>query len=136
MRHVLDEALALKAERRDAVPIAGGTDLMVELNFDRRRPDALLDLKGVPELAGWERVNGSIRIGAGVTFTRIIKELGQLVPGLAIAVRTVGSPQSRNRGTLSGQLGTASPAGDALPPLVSVDATVENASTRANAPSR
>ena len=84
----------------------------------------------MPELAGWERVNGSIRIGAGVTFTRIIKELGQLVPGLAIAVRTVGSPQSRNRGTLGGQLGTASPAGDALPPLVSVEATVENASTR------
>jgi CO/xanthine dehydrogenase FAD-binding subunit len=85
VRHVLGEALALKAERRDAVPIAGGTDLMVELNFDRRRPDALRDLKGVPELAGWERVNGSIRIGAGVTFTRIIMELGQLVPGLAIA---------------------------------------------------
>jgi CO/xanthine dehydrogenase FAD-binding subunit len=124
------ETLALKAERPDAVPIAGGTDLMVELNFDRRRPDALLDLCGVSELAEWEQVDGSVRIGAGVPFTRIIDELAPLVPGLAIAARTVGSPQIRNRGTLGGQLGTASPAGDALPPLVSVDATIEIASTR------
>lgn len=125
-----EQALALKAERPDAVPIAGGTDLMVELNFDRRRPDALLDLNGVCELTGWERVNGDVRIGAGMPFTRIIGEVGPWVPGLAIAARTVGSPQIRNRGTLGGQLGTASPAGDALPPLVSVDATVEIASTR------
>lgn len=125
-----DEALAAKADRVEAVPIAGGTDLMVELNFDRRRPAALLDLNGVAELNEWERVNASVRIGAGMPFTRIIGELGPLVPGLAIASRTVGSPQIRNRGTLGGQLGTASPAGDALPPLVSVDATVEIASTR------
>ncbi|MGH8959995.1 MAG: FAD binding domain-containing protein [Jatrophihabitantaceae bacterium] len=124
------QALVAKAERPEAVPIAGGTDLMVELNFDRRRPAAMLDLNGVGELAEWERVNGSVRIGAGVPFTRIINEVGPLVPGLAIAARTVGSPQIRNRGTLGGQLGTASPAGDALPPLVSVDATVEIASTR------
>jgi CO/xanthine dehydrogenase FAD-binding subunit len=114
----------------EAVPIAGGTDLMVELNFDRRRPDALLDLSGVPELREWERTDHVVRIGSGVPFTRIIDEAGSLVPGLAIASRTVGSPQIRNRGTLGGQLGTASPAGDALPPLVSVDATVEVASLR------
>jgi CO/xanthine dehydrogenase FAD-binding subunit len=125
-----DEALAAKADCPAAVPIAGGTDLMVELNFDRRRPDALLDLNAVAELAEWERVDGVVRIGAGVSFTRIIAEVGSLVPGLAIASRTVGSPQIRNRGTLGGQLGTASPAGDALPPLVSVDAMVEVASVR------
>jgi CO/xanthine dehydrogenase FAD-binding subunit len=125
-----DEALAAKADCPDAVPISGGTDLMVELNFDRRRPDALLDLNGVAELTQWERVDDVVRIGAGVSFTRIIAEVGPLVPGLAIAARTVGSPQIRNRGTLGGQLGTASPAGDALPPLVSVDAMVEVASVR------
>ncbi|PZS37012.1 MAG: carbon monoxide dehydrogenase [Pseudonocardiales bacterium] len=125
-----DEALAAKAEHPDAVPISGGTDLMVDLNFDRRRPDALLDLNGVAALAEWERVDGHVRIGAGVPFTRIIDEIGPLVPGLAIASRTVGSPQIRNRGTLAGNLATASPAGDALPPLVVADATVEVASTR------
>jgi CO/xanthine dehydrogenase FAD-binding subunit len=124
------EALAAKAEFPDCVPIAGGTDLMVELNFDRRRPQALLDLTRVPELAGWERVDGSVRIGAGLPFTRIVREIGALLPGLAIAARTVGSPQIRNRGTLGGQLGTASPAGDAVPPLVSVDASVEISSVR------
>jgi CO/xanthine dehydrogenase FAD-binding subunit len=124
------EALAAKAAHPAAVPIAGGTDLMVDLNFDRRRPEALLDLNGVPELHDWERLDDDVRIGAGVSFTRIIAEAGALVPGLAIASRTVGSPQIRNRGTLGGQLGTASPAGDALPPLVSVDAKVEVASVR------
>jgi len=125
-----DDALAALAERPEAVPISGGTDLMVDLNFDRRRPDALLDLNGVEELAGWERVAGQVRIGAGVPFTRIINEIGPLIPGLAIASRTVGSPQIRNRGTLGGNLATASPAGDALPPLVVADATVQIASAR------
>ncbi len=125
-----EEALAAKAERPDAVPISGGTDLMVELNFDRRRPDALLDLNGVAELAEWAPADGHVRIGASVSFTRIIDEIGTLVPGLAIASRTVGSPQIRNRGTLAGNLATASPAGDALPPLVTGDAVVEVASVR------
>jgi CO/xanthine dehydrogenase FAD-binding subunit len=124
------DALAAKAERPDAVPISGGTDLMVDINFDRRRPTALLDLTGVPELVEWEPMNGTVRIGAGVPFTRIITEVGSFVPGLAIASRTVGSPQIRNRGTLAGNLATASPAGDALPPLVTADAIVELASTR------
>jgi CO/xanthine dehydrogenase FAD-binding subunit len=123
-------ALAIKAERPDAVPICGGTDLMVELNFDRGRPAALLDLGGIAELSEWSRDGDTVRIGAGVPFTRIITEIGELAPGLAIASRTVGSPQIRNRGTLGGQLGTASPAGDALPPLVTLDATIEIASAR------
>jgi CO/xanthine dehydrogenase FAD-binding subunit len=125
-----DEALAAKADRPDAVPISGGTDLMVDINFDRRRPDALLDLNGIDELTAWERVDAHVRIGAAVPYTRIIAELAALVPGLAIASRTVGSPQIRNRGTLAGNLATASPAGDALPPLVVADASVEIASTR------
>jgi CO/xanthine dehydrogenase FAD-binding subunit len=125
----LEEALAAKAQRPEAVPIAGGTDVMVELNFDRHRPEAVLDLTRVPELAEWDRDAGRLRVGAGVTYTRAIAELGDALPGLAIASRTVGSPQIRNRGTIGGNLGSASPAGDCHPPLLAMGAEVEVAST-------
>jgi CO/xanthine dehydrogenase FAD-binding subunit len=125
------DALAAKAEHPDAVPIAGGTDIMVELNFDKRRPPALLDLTAVHELATWGRDDGHIRLGAGVSYSRIIDELAAALPGLAMASRTVGSPQIRNRGTVGGNLGSASPAGDAHPPLLTADATVEVESARA-----
>jgi len=118
----------MRAERPDAVPIAGGTDLMVELNFDRRRPPAVLDLTRVSELTRWEPDGGWLRVGAGVTYARVIAELGDRLPGLALASRTVGSPQIRNRGTVGGNLGTGSPAGDALPPLLAAGAEVEVAS--------
>ena len=121
----LGEALAMKAAHPDAVPIAGGTDLMVALNFARERPDAILDLTRVAELAQWGPDNGALRVGAGVSYARIIDELGDRLPGLAMASRTVGSPQIRNRGTVGGNLGTASPAGDGLPPLYVSDAEVE-----------
>ena len=119
------EALALRAGRSDALPIAGGTDVMVDLNFDRRRPGALLDLGRVPELREWGADDGSIRLGAGVPYARVIDELGAHLPGLAMASRTVGSPQIRIRGTVGGNLGSASPAGDAHPPLLAAGAVVE-----------
>jgi CO/xanthine dehydrogenase FAD-binding subunit len=103
---------------------------MVELNFDRARPPALLDLTRIPELAAWDRVDGAVRIGAGVTYTRVIAELGSELPGLAMASRTVGSPQIRNRGTVGGNVGSTSPAGDALPPLYASGAAVEVESVR------
>src|SRR5687768_8907490 len=106
------EALEARAAHPGAVPLCGGTDMMVELNFGRRRPAHILDLTRVPELAGWEERDGRLRIGAGVTYAAIIAELGDRLPGLAVAARTVGSPQIRNRGTVGGNLGTASPAGD------------------------
>jgi CO/xanthine dehydrogenase FAD-binding subunit len=124
-----DEALELKAANPEAKPIAGGTDLMVELNFDRVRPAAILDLTRVPELTEWGPDDGRLRVGAGVTYTRLIGELSDRLPGLAIASRTVGSPQIRNRGTVGGNLGTSSPAGDGLPPLFASAAEVELAST-------
>jgi CO/xanthine dehydrogenase FAD-binding subunit len=126
----LAEALELKAAHPEAKPIAGGTDLMVELNFDRIRPEAILDLTRVPELMEWGPDDGRMRVGAGVTYTRLIDELGDRLPGLAIASRTVGSPQIRNRGTVGGNLGTSSPAGDGLPPLLASDAEVELVSTK------
>ena len=126
----LADALAAKAARPGAVPIAGGTDVMVEINFDMRRPEALLDLNRVPELTSWAWDDGLVRLGAGVTYTRLIDELGGLLPGLAMAARTVGSPQIRNRGTVGGNLGAASPAGDCHPVLLAAGAAVEAASVR------
>lgn len=123
------EALEIKAAHPDAVPICGGTDMMVELNFARRRPDKMLDLTRVPEIEEWSEEDGMLRVGARVTYSRIITELGGRLPGLAMASRTVGSPQIRNRGTVGGNLATASPAGDGLPPLYATGAEVEVAST-------
>jgi CO/xanthine dehydrogenase FAD-binding subunit len=115
----LDDALHMKAERPEAVPIQGGTDLMVELNFDRARPPALLNLSEVEELRGWSRRNGTVWLGAGLTYTEAMRPpLCELLPALAEAARTVGGPQIRNRGTIGGNLATASPAGDAIPPLL------------------
>src|SRR5579864_1478750 len=119
----------MKAANPDAMPIAGGTDVMVEINLDHHRPAAILDLTRVRELTEWNADDGTLRVGAGVTYTRLIAELGDRLPGLAMASRTVGSPQIRNRGTVGGNLGTASPAGDAHPPLLASDAVVEVAST-------
>jgi CO/xanthine dehydrogenase FAD-binding subunit len=101
---------------------------MVDINFDRRRPGALLDLGRVGELREWSADGGTIRLGAGVTYARIVDELGTQLPGLAMASRTVGSPQIRMRGTVGGNLGSASPAGDAHPPLLAAGAVVEVAS--------
>jgi CO/xanthine dehydrogenase FAD-binding subunit len=125
----LADALAARAAHPDSVPIMGGTDVMVELNFDRHRPGVLLDLTRIAELTTWEPVDGEIRLGAGVTYTRVIDELGGVLPGLALASRTVGSPQIRNRGTVGGNLGAASPAGDTHPALLAALAEVELSST-------
>jgi CO/xanthine dehydrogenase FAD-binding subunit len=125
----LDDALRLKAEHVDAVPIQGGTDVMVALNFDRTRPEALLNLSEVPELRGWSRENGTLWLGAGLTYSEAMSgPISESFPALAEASRTVGSPQIRNRGTIGGNLGTASPAGDALPPLLVEGGEVELAS--------
>jgi CO/xanthine dehydrogenase FAD-binding subunit len=124
------EALAVKAEHPDAVPIAGGTDVMVEINFDHRRPARLLDLGRIGELREWEADAGTVRLGASVPYTRIIEELSAELPGLALAARTVASPQIRNRGGVGGNLGTASPAGDAHPALLAGGGEVEAVSVR------
>ena len=126
----VDQALEARASAPDALPIAGGTDLMVELNFRKRRPEQLLDLAPVTELRGFDERDGALRLRAGLTHAEIVQQLGTLAPALAQAARTVGSPQIRNRGTLGGNLATASPAGDLLPPLVAADAVAELASKR------
>ncbi|MFD0682929.1 FAD binding domain-containing protein [Actinomadura fibrosa] len=120
-----EDALAAKAARPGALPLQGGTDVMVEINFDAVRPEALLDLTRVRELAEWDEADGRLRVGAGVPYARLIAELGDRLPGLAQAARTVGSPQIRNRGTVGGNLGAASPAGDGHPPLLAAGAVIE-----------
>jgi CO/xanthine dehydrogenase FAD-binding subunit len=119
----LDEALGMAAADPDVTPIAGGTDVMVELNMDLGRPETLMDVSRLPELKELRREDGSVFLGAGVTYTRIMRELPELT-ALVQASRSVGSPQIRNRGTVGGNLGTASPAGDALPVLAAWDADV------------
>ena len=127
----LDEALRLKAERPGLRPLQGGTDVLVELNFDRARPEGILNIAELEELRGWSRDDGALRLGAGLTYTEAMRpELAAVLPALAEASRTVGSPQIRNRGTVGGNLGTASPAGDAHPPLLVEGAEVELASMR------
>jgi CO/xanthine dehydrogenase FAD-binding subunit len=124
------EALEAKAAHPDAVPVAGGTDVMVGINFGHLRPSLLLDLTRLEDLQDWSTEDGSVRLGAGVSYARVIAELGNRLPGLAMASRTIGSPQIRNRGTVGGNLATASPAGDAHPALLATDALVEVVSRR------
>ncbi len=125
-----DEALQARAEHPDHLPIAGGTDVMVEFNFDRREPGPVLDVRNVGDIRQWWSEGERIRVGAGVPYTQIIAELGQDLPSLAMAARTVASPQVRNRGTVGGNLATASPAGDSAPALLATDAQVEVRSVR------
>src|SRR3954454_1951082 len=125
-----EEALAAKAEHPTAVPIAGGTDVMVEINFDHRRPEYLLDLNRIGDLLEWEVGEESVRLGASVPYSQIMENLRAELPGLALASHTVASPQIRNRGGVGGNLGTAYTAGDAHPALLAAGAEVEAESVR------
>ena len=121
-----DEALRLKAEHPDALPIQGGTDVMVALNFDRARPGRAQPERGGRSCAAGRGRTERCGSAPALTYTEAMSgELAELLPALAEASRTVGSPQIRNRGTIGGNLGTASPAGDALPPLAIEGAEVE-----------
>jgi CO/xanthine dehydrogenase FAD-binding subunit len=127
----VDEVTAALAADPDAHVLAGGTDFMVEVNFGHRRPPSVVALRRVDELRGWSRTDDHVRLGACLTYTQAQEpELAALVPALAQASRTVGSPQIRNAGTIGGNVGTASPAGDALPVLAALDAEVEVASPK------
>ncbi|MCX4722929.1 FAD binding domain-containing protein [Streptomyces sp. NBC_01020] len=125
-----EEALAAKAEHPTAVPIAGGTDIMVEINFDHRRPQYLLDLNRIGLLSEWHVGEETVQLGASVPYAKIMQHLRTELPGLALASHTVASPQIRNRGGVGGNLGTASPAGDAHPALLAAGCQVEAESVR------
>ncbi|MFP3987765.1 xanthine dehydrogenase family protein subunit M [Streptomyces sp. E11-3] len=120
-----EEALAAKAAHPTAVPIAGGTDVMVEINFDHRRPEYLLDLNRISALGAWTVGQEKVVLGPSVPYTKIMENLRAELPGLALAAHTVASPQIRNRGGVGGNLGCASPAGDSHPALLASGADVE-----------
>ncbi|MDQ6698178.1 MAG: FAD binding domain-containing protein [Actinomycetota bacterium] len=122
----VDEAVAALAARPTALVLAGGTDAMVEVNAGAREVSSVVALRDVAELRIWRHDGADVVLGAGLTYTDLLDDaLAALVPALAQAARTVGSPQIRNAGTIGGNLATASPAGDTLPVLAALDATVE-----------
>lgn len=127
----LDDAVTAAGAHPDALLLAGGTDLMVEVNGRLRTlrgDETVIALRRVPELRSWrvDQAGRRLRLGAGVTYAEIERSpLAELCPALAQAARTVGSPQIRNAATIGGNLATCSPAGDGLPVLSALDATVE-----------
>ena len=121
----LDEAQGALADHPGATVLAGGTDLMVEINRGLRRPSHVVGVAQVPELREWSIADDKVIVGGGVTYTEMMTTpLADAAPALAQAARTVGSPPIRNAGTLGGNLGTASPAGDTLPVLAALNAEI------------
>ena len=121
----LDEAVTALAASPAAVPVAGGTDLMGAVNAGLLRPMALIGLGRINELRGWQYQDGTAQLGAGLTHARMGRpDFAALMPALAEAARSAGPPQVRNAGTLGGNIVTADPAGDTLPVLAALEATV------------
>lgn len=127
----LREAMQALRDHPGARLVQGGTDLMVEVNFNRAAVNDVVALRRVNELRRWHVEDDgagdakTVRIGAGVPYAEMERApLCDIVPALAQAARTVGSPQIRAAGSLGGNLGTCSPAGDGLPVLSALDATV------------
>jgi len=119
----VNEACDVLAENPATTVLAGGTDLMVQVNRGAKSLESVLDLSRILELKKWSIEGSEIVLGAGISYTDLTNpQLAKLVPALAQAARTVGSPQLRNAGTLGGNLATASPAGDTIPALVAMDA--------------
>ena len=123
----VDELVEVFQANPQAKLLAGGTDYMVEVNLHGRKPDTMISLRKIKELTEWSvrTSQARITIGAGVPYADMeVGEIARLVPALAQAARTVGSPQIRAAGTLGGNLGTCSPAGDSLPVLAALNATI------------
>ena len=119
----VNEACDVLAENPATTVLAGGTDLMVQVNRGAKSLESVLDLSRILELKKWSIEGSEIVLGAGISYTDLTNpQLAKLVPALAQAARTVGSPQIRNAGTLGGNIATASPAGDTIPALVAMDA--------------
>lgn len=123
----LTEATQLLSKNPDAHLLTGGTDMMVEVNFNHRHPDTVIALRNIPEFQRWNIDTASelVHIGSSVPYATMEHgELAKALPALAEAARTVGSPQIRAAGSIGGNLGTCSPAGDSLPVLSALDAVV------------
>lgn len=119
----LDALAQNDAARR---PLGGGTDMLVDLRAKRVQPDVLVALQKVNELRGVARVNGHVRVGASTSIAEFLKH-PLLTPYRALhqAASVFANPMIRNAGTIGGNIGSASPAGDTLPPLLALDAQIE-----------
>ena len=122
----VEDAVSALRDHPDARLIQGGTDLMVEINFNHVKPTTMISIRDIESLKTISQQNdGVIRIGSGVPYSQLEQEpIRSVVPALAQASRTVGSPQIRAAGTLGGNLGTCSPAGDTLPVMFALDAKI------------
>jgi CO/xanthine dehydrogenase FAD-binding subunit len=129
----LGDALASLDDDPSSLVLAGGTDLMVQVNEGLRHPERVVALASLTQLRDRRRDGDALVLGAGSTYTQLMEpDVAAAAPALAQAARTVGSPQIRNAGTIGGNLGTASPAGDTLPVLCALGADVEIARASAN----
>jgi CO/xanthine dehydrogenase FAD-binding subunit len=128
----LRDALRMLQDEGPLLPIAGCTDVYVSLNFGTLRETRLIDLWPLDALRGIERRGKVLRIGALTTYADLIRSplVNRLMPMLATAAREIGGVQIQNRGTLGGNVANGSPAGDTLPVLAAVDATVVLRSAR------
>jgi CO/xanthine dehydrogenase FAD-binding subunit len=127
-QRVTDEAELLAAlTEPNAAILSGGTDLLVRMRNGLVHPDLLLDVSRIPTLQGIRQTESSIEIGAAITEGEILASPAVCVtlPLLAAALRSLGSVQIRNRGTLAGNLVNASPAADGAVPLLLYDAELD-----------
>jgi CO/xanthine dehydrogenase FAD-binding subunit len=114
-------------------PLAGGTDLLVQITGELGPPPArLLDLWRLDELRGIKVDSGALVLGALTTYTEIRRSVlcREIAPALVEAAATIGAAQIQNRGTLGGNIANASPAGDSLPVLLAMDASIVVGSAR------
>jgi xanthine dehydrogenase FAD-binding subunit len=127
----LDDFFDLRWEYPEARLLAGGTDLLVRLKDSLSWP-VLIDISGLQELQGISANGNAITIGALTTYTELLSSdiLKQHASVLLQAAQLVGSPQIRNRGTIGGNIANGSPAGDTLPPLYVLQASVVTAGSK------
>jgi CO/xanthine dehydrogenase FAD-binding subunit len=115
----LTEALTMIAELENANPIIGGTDLMIAMRAGVSTPSHLVDLNEIDELNYVKEEDGYIKIGATTTHAQVAASpVAKKLPALVDSVSRIGSPQIRNRGTITGNICNASPAADSAPPLL------------------
>jgi CO/xanthine dehydrogenase FAD-binding subunit len=124
--HTLGDALDMLREEGPLTPMAGCTDVYVNLHFGTAKQRRFIDLWAIPELRGITADGQTLRLGALTTYSEIIASplVRRRVPMLVAASREVGGRQIQNRGTLGGNIANASPAGDSLPVLAAADAVV------------
>lgn len=123
--HSLDELCQVLHDTAGKI-IAGGTDMLPQMRNLRQNPSTLIDISHIPDLRYIRENEDEVLIGALTTWSDILESplIEKTAPALAQAASLVGAPMTRNRGTLGGNLGNASPAADSLPPLLTLDATV------------